>query len=79
MIRVAAFGPLLSKRGGKQIMGLMAKPSAKDLALIKEMVETGSLKPIIEKEIAFEQIPEMLAELEKGHMGGKVVAWVNQD
>jgi len=78
MIAVAAFGPLLSKRGGKKIMGLMATPSAKDLALIKEMVDTGRLKPIIEKTIAFEQIPAMLAELEKGHMGGKVVSWVNQ-
>lgn len=79
ILQVTAFGGMLSKKGGQTLKGLMAKPGATDLGWIAELVEAGGLVPVIEKEVAFDEIPMALAELEKGHTGGKIVAWVNSD
>lgn len=71
---VSLLGGLLSQKGKKQVAGFLAKPSAADLAHVCSMVESGQLKPVIAREIRFEDIPKWLEELEKGHTGGKIVA-----
>ena len=74
IIQITALGSMLSKKGGQSIKGLLAKPNAEDLAFIARLVDEKKLVPVIEREIAFEEIPKALAELEKGHTGGKIVA-----
>lgn len=71
---VSLFGSLLTKKGGQSFSGLLAKPCATDLDHIRTLVESGKLKPVIEREIPFEDIPKWIAELEKGHVSGKIVA-----
>lgn len=77
IIQITALGSMLSKKGGQSIKGLLAKPNAEDLAFIARLVDEKKLVPVIEREIAFEEIPKALAELEKGHTGGKIVALIN--
>lgn len=71
---VTLFGAFLSKKGGDTISGFLAKPSASDLEHTRALVEASLLKPVIEREIPFEDIPQWIAELEKGHVSGKIVA-----
>jgi NADPH:quinone reductase-like Zn-dependent oxidoreductase len=78
ILQVTAFGGMLTKKGGHSFKGLLARPSAEDLTFIASLVDGLKLIPVIEREVAFEEIPKALAELEKGHTGGKIVAWVSE-
>lgn len=67
-------GPRRSKAGGKQV-GLMPtmKPNQKDLVFMKELLETGNVKPVIDRCYLLAEVPEALRYLEEGHAQGKVV------
>lgn len=79
ILQVTAFGGMLTKKGGQSFNGLLARPNAEDLTFIAGLVDGLKLIPVIEREVAFEEIPKALAELEKGHTGGKIVAWVSKE
>ena len=66
-------GPLMSKNGGKKMGGVSAKPNQKDLAFIKELLETGKVKPVIDKRYPLSETAEALRYLGAGHARGKVV------
>ena len=70
-------GPLRSKAGGKRV-GQMdtAKANKKDLAFMKELLETGKVKPVIDRCYPLAEVPEALRYLEEGHAQGKVVITV---
>jgi NADPH:quinone reductase-like Zn-dependent oxidoreductase len=67
-------GPLVSRKGGKQV-GLMAtaKANKKDLLFIKELLEMGKVKPVIDKCYPLSEVPEAIRYLETGRARGKVV------
>jgi NADPH:quinone reductase-like Zn-dependent oxidoreductase len=70
---------LLSKAGGQQFSVLMAKANAQDLLFLKELIEAGKVKPVVEKVYAFDQIPEAMRYLGEGHAKGKLVVRVARD
>jgi len=51
----------------------MAKRSQKDLNLLRELMETGKLAPVIDRRYKLEQVPEALRYLAEGHARGKVM------
>jgi NADPH:quinone reductase-like Zn-dependent oxidoreductase len=67
-------GPRRSKAGGQQV-GLMPtmKPNKQDLAFMKELLEAGKVKPVIDRRYPLAEVPEALRYLEAGHARGKVV------
>jgi NADPH:quinone reductase-like Zn-dependent oxidoreductase len=67
-------GPRRSKAGGQQV-GLMPtmKPNKQDLAFMTELLETGKVKPVIDRRYPLAEVPEALRYLEEGHARGKVV------
>lgn len=73
-------GPMLSKKEGQKI-GLMAtaKANKKDLLVIKELLETGKVKPVIDRTYSLSQVPEAIRYLETGRARGKVVITVEHD
>lgn len=67
-------GPLFSMTGHKKIVGLgAAKPNKKDLVLLKEILEAGKIKPVIDRCYPLSEVPEAIRYLEEGHAQGKVV------
>ncbi len=69
-------GPLLSKKGSKQVSSLIHKPNYKDQVFMKELLEAGKVAPIIDRRFPLSDVPEALRYLEKGHPQGKVVITV---
>ncbi len=67
-------GPLRSKIGDKKV-GLMgiAKINQKDLVFLKELLEAGKVKPVIDRRYPLSETAEAIRYLEAGHARGKVV------
>lgn len=76
IVFITAFGRLISQKKGKTFKGLLAKANGIDLTTISKLADNKKIQPVIDKEISFEDIPKGISELEKGHVAGKIVAWV---
>ncbi len=66
-------GSWMSETGGKRMGGVSAKIDQKDLGLIKELIEAGKVKPIIDRRYPLSEAAEALRYLGTGHARGKVV------
>jgi NADPH:quinone reductase-like Zn-dependent oxidoreductase len=72
-------GPWISMTGKQKMGNLLAKPNHEDLAFIKELLEAGKVKPVIDRSYPLAEIPQALKYLEGGHAKGKVVIKVQQN
>ena len=74
IIQALLWGPLISKNGGRKIgfMGI-AKLNQKDLVFLKELLEAGKVKPVIDRRYPLSETAEAMQYLEEGHAQGKVV------
>jgi NADPH:quinone reductase-like Zn-dependent oxidoreductase len=63
--------------GRQHLTGMMARITRQDLVHIAKLIESGKLKPIIERRYSFEQIPEAITHLETGRVAGKLVITVS--
>lgn len=73
MFQAMTLGPLMSEKGGKQFGNLLAEPNQEDLKFVKELVETGKVKPVIDRRYLLAETREAFRYLEAGHARGKIV------
>lgn len=48
-------------------------PNKKDLNIIKELIEAGKVKPVIDRTYPLSETADAIRYLEEGHARGKVV------
>src|SRR6266446_459723 len=71
-------GPWISMTGRKKMGNLLVKPN-KDLAFMKELIEAGKVKPVIDRRYTLSEVAEALRYYGEGHARGKVVITVEHD
>ena len=73
-------GPLVSMIGNKKISGLgTAKLNKKDLVLLKELLESGKIKPVIDRIYPLSDVAEAIGYVETGRAKGKVVLTIGHN
>jgi NADPH:quinone reductase-like Zn-dependent oxidoreductase len=73
-------GPWISMTGSKKMGNMgVAKPNQKDLMIMKELLEAGKVKPVIDRCYPLSEVADALRYLEEGHAHGKVVITVAQN
>ncbi len=73
VINTMILSPFVSQKMGM----MMADPSQKDLAVLADMMQSGKVKPVIDRTYKLSEVPEAIRYLEQGHARGKVVITVD--
>ena len=68
-LKAMVLSPFISQQMGM----MMADTNQKDLTVLAEMMETGKLKPVIDRTYKLDQVPDAIRYLEEGHARGKVI------
>ncbi len=64
---------VLSRFVGQQLGLLMPRRSKQDLLIIRELLATGKVTPVIDRRYRLSEVPQAVRYLEQGHARGKVV------
>jgi NADPH:quinone reductase-like Zn-dependent oxidoreductase len=74
----ALWAVVFSKFVNQQMGMMMAEPSQKDLTLLADMMQSGKVKPVIDRTYkSLGEIPDAIRYLEEGHARGKVIITVD--
>jgi NADPH:quinone reductase-like Zn-dependent oxidoreductase len=72
-------GPFISMTGKNKMGNMLARPNQKDLVYIKELIEAGKVKPVIDRRYSLHEVPDAMRYLGEGHAQGKVVITAEQN
>jgi NADPH:quinone reductase-like Zn-dependent oxidoreductase len=67
---------LLSRFVDQKLMTFIAKENHEDLIVLKELIESGKITPVIDRTYPLTEAPQAIRYLEQGHARGKVVITV---
>ena len=71
-IKAMLLSPFVSQEMGM----FMADTNQKDLAILADLMQSGKVKPVIDRTYKLSEVPAAIAYLEQGHARGKVVITV---
>ena len=63
----------------QKLVTFLARPSKEDLAIMRDLMATRKVTPVIDKRYSLSEVPEAIRYLEEGHAKGKVVIAVDQN
>jgi NADPH:quinone reductase-like Zn-dependent oxidoreductase len=64
---------VLSRFVSQKFVTVMAKLSQEDLSILRDLMETGKVTPVIDRCYSLSEVPEAIRYLEQGHAQGKVI------
>ena len=71
-VRALALSPFVSQT----MRFFVSMPSNEDLVVLKGLVESGKVTPVIDRSYSLTEAPEAIRYVEEGHTQGKVVITV---
>jgi len=74
-VKAMLMSPFISQKMGMFI----TKPTKDDLNLLADLMQSGKVKPVIDRAYPLSQIADAIRYLEQGHARGKVIITVAQD
>ena len=72
-LQALVLGPVFSMVGGRSFRGYNLQANREDLAFVVGRLETGDIKPIIDRRYGLADVPEAIRYVEAGRATGKVV------
>jgi NADPH:quinone reductase-like Zn-dependent oxidoreductase len=67
-------GAVVTSRFNRQkVRPFLSSVSRDDLLVLKELIESGKVTPVVDRVYPFEELPEAIRHVEGGHAAGKVV------
>jgi NADPH:quinone reductase-like Zn-dependent oxidoreductase len=57
----------------QKLVTFLARPSRADLSIMRELMASGKVTPVIDKRYSLSEVPEAIRYIEEGHARGKVV------
>jgi NADPH:quinone reductase-like Zn-dependent oxidoreductase len=75
VIATVVLSPFVSQKMGM----MMADANQKDLTVLGDLMQSGKVKPVIDRTYKLSEVPEAIRYLEQGHARGKVVITVDSD
>ncbi len=76
MAQALLLGPWISMAGSRKIGSFLQRPNQQDLYFMKELLEAGKVKPVIDRSYTLDEVPEAFRYFAEGHAQGKVVITV---
>src|SRR5213592_2667688 len=73
----ALWAMVFSKFVNQQMGMMMADANHNDLTILADMMQSGKMKPVIDRTYKLEQVPDAIRYVEQGHARGKVVITVD--
>jgi NADPH:quinone reductase-like Zn-dependent oxidoreductase len=73
ILQAMLLGALVSMTSSRRMGNIMAVARKNDLVVLKELLETGRIKPVIDRTVALSDVPDAIRYLEDEHARGKVV------
>jgi NADPH:quinone reductase-like Zn-dependent oxidoreductase len=67
----------MSIRDGRKMISVMKRANQKDLLLIRDLLEDGKIRPVIDECYPLSGTTEAFRYFEKGHARGKVVITIS--
>ena len=64
---------VLSRFGSQKLLTFLARPNKEDLAIMRDLMATGKVTPVIDKWYRLSEVPEAIRYLETRHARGKAV------
>jgi len=65
-----------SKRGGRRVAFLIAKPNKKDVEALAGLLRDGKLVPVIDRRYSLDQVADAVRHMESETARGKIVLTV---
>jgi NADPH:quinone reductase-like Zn-dependent oxidoreductase len=72
-------GAWYSEKDGRQLGGVSAHQSQEDLNILRGMLESGKVVPVIDRRYPLEEAPEAVRYLGTGHARAKIIVTVQRD
>ncbi|RHW41620.1 NAD(P)-dependent alcohol dehydrogenase [Neobacillus notoginsengisoli] len=76
MFQTMLLGPWISMTGSRKMSNMLQRANQHDLNVIKNLIEAGKIKPVIDRRYQLSEISEAFRYFAEGHAQGKVVITV---